>query len=127
MTIKKIKCAILGILILLSVGFAYANPITIYNTKADCNLLKESNTVVVVWASWCHNSKDYMPKYTQVSNDPKFANWTFYKIKDNWPLPIPVCHVLITGVPSTFKNNMSTKEGPNDTVNDIIKFLNSKK
>lgn len=106
--------------------------ISIYNVGAyskvvpltSCLELAKPKTVLVVHATWCHFCQDYMPKYTQVSNDPEFKDWTFYQKIDNDFSP--VCGKTIRGVPITYKDNMNKSMGKGDgSVEDIKNFLRS--
>jgi len=92
---------------------------------ASCSQLTKPKTVLVVYASDCHFSMDYMPKYTQVSNEAEFKEWTFYKklVNLHTHKPINVCGTIIDGVPMTYTHNMVVKLTGDRSVSELESFL----
>jgi len=93
----------------LSVAFVSLLPVVSFSslspfTSEDCAVLAMPKTVLLVYASWCPESRSFLPTYEQVSNQEKYKDWVFYQMtNDTFE---KVCGVEIKSVPTTFKNNM---------------------
>lgn len=112
-------------ILLLSALAASSSLYALVKPLQNCAQLERQHTVLVVYEKGCGFCRDFLPKYSAVSNEEKFKTWTFYKKDDStWK---NVCGVDIKrlGVPVTFKNNMADILSGDVSASSLEKFLNT--
>lgn len=90
-------------------------------TEADCPLLANPKTVLLVHATWCSHCRAYKPVYEKISNLDRYKEWTFFEIvADDLH---QVCGTWVDGYPYTYKNNMQQVLKGNRPEREIERFL----